>query len=141
MLMKTFIIIPFSFIVSFCDTVCQGKSTTLNQTHRLFLTFVKQFDEMISILTTVAMEGVDRGDIILAAEEEVFQEEVNIGDMIFAVIVCYCYHWSSRRPTRLQCMSFYGLWSQSGNWNLELDQCELTIKDGNIIYYFSSITP
>ena len=95
---------------------------------------------MISILSAVAMEGVDRADIILAAEEEVFQEEVNIGDTIFVVIVCYCYHGSSPKTKKIT-MDVCGLWSQSGNWNLELDQCELTIMDGNIISYFSSTTP
>ena len=35
------------------------------------------------------MEGVDRADIILAAEEEAFQEEVNIAKMILPLISCF----------------------------------------------------
>ena len=73
---------------------------TLNQMHRLFLSFVKQFSKMISILSTVAMEGVDRADIILAAEEEVFQEEVNIGGMIFPAIVAVSV-WKLESWTRI----------------------------------------
>ena len=48
------------------------------------------------------MEGVDRADIISAAEEEAFQEEVNIAKMILLIVVC-C-HWPSLRPRRLQLM-------------------------------------